>query len=123
MLPQSSDVARPMPRPTAQVAPFVEVFGADLAVTFLLAFGGGELHLSANPREGSALVQLVGRDRAAALTERASWDRTVQRRVPLAKNWLVEMLAWQGHSMAHIVRTLRISERTARRLLKGRERK
>ena len=33
------------PRPTAQVAPFVDALGMDGAVTFLLAFGGAELYL------------------------------------------------------------------------------
>ena len=32
----ATDLARPMPRPTAQVDPFVTVLGAELAVQFLL---------------------------------------------------------------------------------------
>ncbi len=49
---------------------------------FLLRFGGAELHLSDNPRDTSPLVQLVGRDKARALADRAARDITVQAQVP-----------------------------------------
>ena len=39
-----------MPRPTAQVAPSVEALGADLAVTFRLAYGGAELYIANDPK-------------------------------------------------------------------------
>lgn len=43
----------------------------------------------------------------------------LQSRVPRAKRWLAAMLDWQGHSDTHIARTLRITEQTARRYLRG----
>jgi len=46
-------------RPTAQVEIFVEVLGEDLAIEFLMKFGGAMLSLSQKPRESSELVQLV----------------------------------------------------------------
>jgi|GEM_PF-2674164 len=33
-------LARPMPKPTAQVATYVDVLGAGLAMEFILQFGG-----------------------------------------------------------------------------------
>lgn len=81
-----NQIAHPAPRPTAQVAPYVDVLGIDLAVEFLLTVGGAELALARNPGEHSQLVALVGQEKARALAAR---DDLLQRRVPLAKRWLL----------------------------------
>ena len=112
----ATDLARPMPRPTAQVEPFVAVLGAKLAVQFLLQFGGAELYLAKNPKGRSAVAELVGHDKARALAE--SDGVAAQRRIPLAKRWLATMLSWQGHSTAQIARTLRVTDTSARKWLK-----
>lgn len=109
-------IARPMPRPTAQVAPYVEALGADMAVRFLLAFGGAEMSMAADPTDRAAHVQLIGQDKAEAL---AAIAHRLQKRVPLAKKWLAAVLHWQGHSAAHIARTLRVSGVSVRRWLNG----
>ena len=112
----STALARPMPRPTAQVDPFVAVLGAELAVQFLLQFGGAELYLAKNPKGRSAVSELVGHEKARALAE--SDGVAAQRRIPLAKRWLATMLSWQGHSTAHIARTLRVTDSSVRKWLK-----
>jgi hypothetical protein len=109
--------ARPMPKPTAQVAPFFDVLGAELTVQFLLQFGGAELYLSADPKGRSAVEALIGPDKVKALAD--SRSRAMQKRIPLAKPWLAAMLHWQGHSTAHIARTLRTTDVTVRSWLKG----
>ena len=106
--------ARPMPKPPAQVVPYIEVLGADLTVTFLLAFGGAELYLADDPKGRSKLEALVGNDRARAMAEQA---HRMQRRVPLAKPWTARMLAWQGHSTAEIARRLHVSDVSVRNWL------
>jgi hypothetical protein len=108
--------ARPMPNPTAQVAPYVEALGLELAVEFLLQFGGAELHFAADPRGTGAVEKLVGADKAKALAE--SRNQALQKRVPLAKRWLARMLHWQGHSTAQIARTLRATDVSVRGWLK-----
>ncbi|WP_323005437.1 helix-turn-helix domain-containing protein [Pseudorhodobacter sp.] len=108
--------ARPMPKPTAQVAVYVEILGVDLAVTFLLAFGGAELHLAQNPKGKGQVEAVIGLDNARAL---AAQDHRLQRRVPLAKKWLAQMLDWQGHSIAHIARTLRTTDVSVRGWLRA----
>jgi hypothetical protein len=108
-----NEVAKPMPRPTAQVAPFVEVLGPDLAVQFILEFGGAELYLSAQPRGRSALEAMVGHDKARALAAHPAMQMV--QRIPLARKWLVLMMAWQGHPHAHIARTVRVATSTVRR--------
>jgi hypothetical protein len=110
-----NQIARPMPRPTAQVAAYVEVLGAELAVQFILQFGGAELYLPKNPQGKSDVEKLLGADNLKALAARSD----LQRRVPLAKRWLAEMLDWKGYSKAAIARTLRTSLPTVSRYLAG----
>ncbi len=54
--------AIPYPKPTAQVAPYVDALGVDLAIAFLLRFGGTEVYIAANPRGGSDLEGVIGPD-------------------------------------------------------------
>lgn len=110
-------VARPMPRPPAQVAPYVDALGAELTVHFLLQFGRAELYLSNDPQGRSAVEALIGADRVKALA--FSNHRALQKRVPLAKPWLAAMLHWQGQSTADIARTLRATDVSVRGWLKG----
>jgi len=110
--------ARPMPKPTAQVEPYFEVLGAELTIDFLLQFGGAELHFANDPKGRSAVEKLVGSQKAKALAE--SRNRAMQKRVPLAKQWLARMLHWQGRSAADIARTLRATDVSVRGWLKER---
>ena len=102
---------RPYPRPTAQVEPYVEVFGFDLAIAFLLQFGGANMMVSKNPRGRSQLEALVGYDKAKALS---NIDHKLQRRVPLAKAWLAKCLKVRGLSVSAIARTLRVTDISVR---------
>ncbi len=107
-------IARPMPHPTAQVAAYVEVLGADLAVDFLLTFGGADLYLPRDPKGGSEVEALIGADRLKSLAARSD----LQQRVPLAKRWLAKMLNWKGYSKAHIARKLRSTTASVARYLR-----
>ena len=104
--------------PTAQVEPFVTVLGEELAIKFLLKFGGAELYFSANPRSTSELARLVGREKAGAL---AVVSERLPSRIPTAKPWIAKVLAARGQSKASIARTLHVSDVTVRKWLKGRE--
>lgn len=53
-------IARPMPRPTAQVEPYFNILGAELTMQFLLTFGGAELYLSTDPKGQGAVEVLLG---------------------------------------------------------------
>ena len=103
------------PKPTAQVAPYVEAFGFDMAIAFLLQFGGAELYVGKNPRGRSQFEALVGPERAKAL---GANDHRLQRRVPLAKPWLAACFATRGMGTAEIARTLRVSDTSVRKWLK-----
>ena len=104
------------PPPPAQVAPYVEVFGAELAIDFLLTFGGADLYLTDSPKDRSRLVALVGKEKAAALGRQA---HLLQRRVPLGKPWLARCLAARGLSRAEIARTLHVTDVTVRGWLRA----
>ena len=110
-----NQLARPMPRPTAQVEPYVQILGVDLTMAFLLKFGGAQLYLPNDPKGKGEVETLLGYHKLKELAARPG----LQSRVPLAKRWLAAMLDWQGHSGAHIARTLRVTEQTARRYLRG----
>jgi hypothetical protein len=116
MIPQNDLPARPMPRPTAQVEPYVTAMGAELAVQFLLTFGGAEMAIPDSPKGRSAFEAVIGTQAAEAL---AAQSHRLQKRVPLAKAWLAAMLDWQGHSVANIARTLRVTDVSVRKMLKG----
>lgn len=113
-----SNVARPMPKPTAQVAPYVEALGPGATVLFLLAYGGAELYLAHDPKGRASHAALLDKDQAKAL---AAVAHRLPKRVPLAKQWLARMLHWQGQSGAGIARTLRASDVSVRKWLKAGE--
>lgn len=108
------ELARPMPRPTAQVAPYVEVLGADLTIEFLLNFGGADLYLPADPKGKSEVEKLLGYDKLKALAAR----QNLHSHIPLAKRWLAKMLDWKGYSAANIARTLRTITSSVHRYLR-----
>lgn len=109
-----TDLPRPFPRVPAHVEPYVEVLGFDLAVTFLLRFGGAELYIRRTSDSTSELASVIGTAGVAALARCA--DR-LPRRVPLAKPWLAAVLAGQGQSVAQIARTLRASDVSVKKWL------
>ena len=109
----SSEISRPMPRPTAQVAPYVEVLGLELAIAFLLRFGGAPLYLPQDPKGKSEVEKLLGHVRLKELAARPG----LQLRIPLAKRWLAEVLHWQGYSNAEIARKIRVTDGTIKNYL------
>ena len=103
-----SEISRPMPRPTAQIAPYVEVLGLELAIAFLLRFGGAPLYLPQDPKGKSEVEKLLGYAKLKELAARPA----LQARVPLAKRWLAQILHWQGYSNADIARKVRATDTT-----------
>lgn len=104
------------PKPPADVATYVEILGVDLAVEFFCVFGGAELYLPERPLGRSEAEALIGADRMQGM---AAFRHRLPRRVPLANTWLAHVLRHQGWTAARIARTLRISDVSVRRMLKG----
>lgn len=108
-----------VPRPPAHVASFVEALGAELAVRFLLHFGGAELYIPRDPKGGSELAEVLGMPAARAISALA--DRTVlPRRMPTAKPWIARYLkVTAGLSHAEIARKLHASDVSVRKWVAG----
>lgn len=104
------------PPPPAHIEPYVRVLGVDGAVEFFLCFGGSELYLSANPKGRSALVEKVGRRKAAELGAAVGHLKV---RIPTTKPWIAQVLKSRGLPVAEIARRLHMSDVAVRRWLKG----
>lgn len=110
--------AKPFPKPTAQVAPYFDVLGPELTVTFLMTFGGAAICLSKNPRENSRVAAVIGHEKAKELAE---ISYLLPRRVPLANKWLAGMMQWQGYSGQEIARRMHVSDYTVSVWLRPKE--
>lgn len=106
-------------RPPAHIAPIVEIFGQDDAVEFLLEHGGGYLYFSDNPTARNPVAKRFGRDKAVALG-RVYGRRNM--RVPLAKDWVMRVLASRGVGTHEIAKRLHVSDVTVRRAIGTRDR-
>lgn len=100
--------------PPAHVERYVEILGEDLAITFLLALGGAELQLGANPRADGKVADLVGLAAAQRLAA-----AHLPRRVPVAKQWIARVWAEKGLPTAEIARRLHMTDVAVRRWLGG----
>lgn len=105
-----------MIRPPAHLEAYVEILGEDLAVEFLMAFGGAELYLARNPSAGGRLAQVVGPEKAAELAAAADGMR-LPRRVPTGKDWIARVLSGKGLPVAEIARRLHTTDVTVRSYL------
>lgn len=110
------DLGDPYPKPTAQVAAYVEVLGIDDTMRFLHAFCGTEVFIAKDPTRRSQIVQLLGPEKAAAL---ASVHHRLQPRVPMVKPWRAKVMDWQGKSVVEIARALQSTDVSVRGYLKN----
>lgn len=104
------------PKPPAHIEPYVRILGAEDTITVLMALGGGEIYLTANPKGRSALVELVGPERAIALAESIGHLKV---RVPTAKPWIARCWRAKGLPVAEIARRLHTADKTVRGWLAG----
>jgi len=103
--------SNPIPTP-ANIAPLVDALGVGMAARFLIRFGGTELKLPMHSfNRNSAVLELVGPDRAQRLIENA---HLVPRRIPLANEWVAKQLLLRGRGTNEIARLLRITDQTVR---------
>lgn len=99
------------PPPPAHIEPFVLALGTDLAISFLLRFGGAELYLTTSPKGKSALAQEYGIEAAVRIAEAAAH---LPRRMPLAKEWVAAVWSHRGLPDAEIARRLHVTDVTVR---------
>lgn len=105
-----------MKRAPAHLHPYIDVLGEDLAVTFLLRFGGGYLNLGGG--RGTLVnpaASLIGAERLAALKEHFGGRAE---RVPTGKDWIACKMREDGLSVTEIARRLHAADVTVRGWLK-----
>lgn len=100
---------------TAQVQPYVDALGLDMAVEFILAFGGSYVYLSTNPQDRSEVAQMLGREAAVAVARRVGAG---SRRIHNAKPWLASYFRYmKGMTVNDTARLLHVSDVTVRKWL------
>lgn len=100
---------------TAQVQPYVDALGLDLAVEFILQFGGSYTYVSESPQERSEVVMLVGRENTIRLAKRVGAGSL---RVHNAKPWLAAYFRYKkGWTVNATARKLHVSDVAIRRWL------
>lgn len=105
-----------LPRPPAQIEPFVRVLGVDDTIKFIAEFGGVEIYIARNPTARSRIVAVMGREKAEALArlaEGGEWPA----RIPLVKPWVAQTLKAKGLPVSDIARILRTTDVTVRKYL------
>ncbi|ALF02072.1 MULTISPECIES: hypothetical protein [Salipiger] len=95
------------PRAPSHVAPYVEALGHDLAVEFLLKFGGSRLYWAQDPKGRSEAEALVGAEKLRALASMRAREVT---RVPTARPWLAHSLRRKGLPVNQIARMLHVTD-------------
>jgi len=108
-------LARSYPRPTAQVEPYVSALGTEVAMLFILTFGGSAIYIPVKVAESNEVTALIGAEGTKALA--AIRDR-LPARVPLAKSWLVQCLLAEGKTVNEIARTIRASDTAVRTMMR-----
>lgn len=103
------------PEPPAHIDAYVQVLGVDLAVEFLMTFGGAQLYIAPNPKKRSRLAGLIGLEKARAL---ARVSDNLPARVPTAKPWIASVMHSKGLPVSEIARTLHVSDVSVRSWLR-----
>jgi len=99
----------------AHLTDFVDVLGEELAIDFLLCFGGAGLYLPSKfPRDGHMLVDLVGREKSIELGTKMGSGYI---KVPTAKPYIIQFLFAKGATISDICRKLHMTEPAVRRHL------
>lgn len=101
-------------RPPAHVEPYVNILGEELAVKFLLSFGGAELYFKWKSDARDDLLALIG---AEAVRKLADAQSRLPRRVPKADAYIARVLTAQGLTIAQVARKVRVTDKTVRSYL------
>ncbi len=102
-------------RPPAHIAMIIDALGQERAIRFLLEFGGAQLTVSRRPTGRSRIVDAIGVDGAASISEIAD---ALPRRIPTAKPWIARVWEAGGMPVDEISRRLHVSNVAVNRWLK-----
>ena len=103
-------------RVPANLRPYVDALGLDLACTFFLSFGGAPVYLAENPTESSAVSAVIGKENVIRLAKAMGGAGHLSR-VPVDKRFLARYMAGNGWTVLAIARRLLTSDVTIRSYL------
>ncbi|MEO9612616.1 MAG: helix-turn-helix domain containing protein [Nitratireductor sp.] len=105
---------RRAPEPPAHIAPYVAALGVDDAVRFFLALGGADIYVPRRSSPRSIAARTIGAGNVEKLAEVIGSGYI---KVPLARQWVAQVMQARGDSLAEIARTVRADVATVRRWL------
>jgi hypothetical protein len=103
-----------VPKPPAQVEPYIEVIGHDAALALVETFGGVRVYIPKDPPADSPVVKAIGMEAAVRLGRALGGESP---RIPVARAWLVAHYASLKWPVPRIARQLRIADFSVRRIL------
>lgn len=106
------------PRHPAHLDPYIEVLGPELAVRFLIEFGGARMYFPEDPKGKSRAEAMIGADALRRIGQRLTSNRPD---IPIANTWLVQAMTAEGKGTWEICNTLRITIKTVREARKARK--
>lgn len=98
----------------AHLAVHVDVLGVDGAMTFFLTVGGSQIYLPKKSSDRTLAAQAIGADNVERLAEALGYGYI---KVPLARQWVAQVMRAQGKSDNEIARIVRADVATVRRWL------
>lgn len=105
-----------------ELKPFVEVLGEDDTAKVFLELGGSQVYLSTRrPRDG-VVTKLLGPDKTRLLAGKLCGGTGGYIKIPLGREWLVNVMARKGMTDNVIARTIRCDVATVRRLVRPQNR-
>lgn len=102
------------------LSPFFDVLGVELAVEFILEWGGSPVYIPAveHATRGGDLIQLLGLEKVLELGRIIGAGQIS--RIPICREFLCRYFYSKSFSKLKIARKLKISDETVRRILNGR---
>lgn len=101
-------------RVPAHVAVFVDVIGAEDAMSLFLTLGGSQIYLSQSSGDRSLAARAIGAENVERLAGALGYGYI---KVPLARRWIAQRLRDHGTSYNEIARVVRADVATVRKWL------
>lgn len=98
----------------AHLEPYVDALGIEDAVHLFLGLGGSQIYLPKRSTPRSQAARTIGAENVDKLAERLGYGYI---KVPLARQWVAQVMAGRGDGHNDIARTIRCDVATVRRWL------
>lgn len=103
-----------LPHPTPQIRPLVQAVGLETALALIEAHGGTRIYLATRPCHNSELVRAFGAETVQRLADALGAG---QYKVPVAREWRIQVYRARKMTYAQIARAVGCDEKTVHRTL------